>query len=271
MLKLAQQIALCLLAGVALAASARAIQEPQLSEDQIRAFLLNAKVVKDKSAPKGITGVRRLTLSDGTITHDAGFQAIDEYKTTFEGFDGGKEMNFRDCYKYDIAAYELAKLIGLGDMMPVTVARKYQGKEGAMSWWLPVKMDDVTRVHNKIDPPDVEAWNRQMYKKRVFAELVYDTDPNLGNVLISAEWHVWMIDFTRAFRLHHVLRNEKNLLKCDRQLLENLRKLDANELTARTKGFLTKPEIQGVMARRDKIVKYFEKLVAEKGENEVLY
>ncbi len=271
MLKRTQQIALFFLAGVAFAASARAMQEPQFTEDQMRAFLLKAKVVKDKSAPKGITGVRRLTLSDGTMTHDASFQAIDEYKAKFEGSDGTVEINFRDSYKYDIAAYELAKLIGLGDMMPVTVARKYQGKDGAMSWWLPVKMDELTRLDKKIEPPDVGAWNRQMYRKRVFAELVYDTDPNLGNVLISAEWHLWMIDFTRAFRLYHELRNEKNLVRCDRQLLENLRKLNANELTARTKGFLTKPEIQGVMARRDKIVKYFEKLIGEKGEDQVLY
>ncbi len=271
MLKRAQQIALFLLLGVGFGASARALQEPQLTEDQIRAFLLNAKVVRDKSAPKGITGVRRLTLSDGTITHDASFQAIDEFKSRFEGADGTVEMNFRDSYKYDIAAYELAKLIGLGDMMPVTVARRYEGKAGAVSWWLPVKMDELTRLHDKIEPPDVEAWNRQMFKKRVFAELVYDTDPNLGNVLISAEWHLWMIDFTRAFRQYHYLRNEKNLVKCDRRLLENLRKLDAGELATRTKDFLTKSEIQGVMARRDKIVKYFEKLIAEKGENEVLF
>jgi len=34
---------------------------------------------------------------------------------------------------------------------------------------------------------------------------------------------------------------------------------------------LTDPEVQAVMARRDKIVSHFEKLVTQKGENEVLY
>jgi hypothetical protein len=264
-------IALSLLLFLAVAAPTPAVQEPQLTEDQLRQFLLTAKVIANKSASKGITGVQRLSLSDGKITHDAAFQAIDESKPRFEASDGSIEINFRDSYKYDIAAYELAKLLGLGDMMPVTVPRKWDGKAGALSWWLPVKMDEAKRLKDKIEPPDTEAWNRQMHKMRVFAELVYDTDRNLGNVLISENWHLWMIDFSRAFRLQHDLRTPKNLVRCERQLLENLRRLDAKELTAKTQEFLTKMEIQGVMARRDKIVKLFEQLIAEKGEQAVLY
>jgi len=42
---------------------------------------------------------------------------------------------------------------------------------------------------------------------RVFSQLVYDTDRNLGNVLISEDWHLWMIDFTRAFRNNPWLEN----------------------------------------------------------------
>jgi hypothetical protein len=54
-------------------------------------------------------------------------------------------------------------------------------------------------------------------------------------------------------------------------LFEKLKTLDGNELAQRTKRYLTKPEVQGVMARRDKIVERFQKLIVEKGENEVLY
>jgi hypothetical protein len=268
----AQSIVFSFLLCIASAASAAAVQEPQLTEDQMRQFLLTAKVIQDKTAKKGITDTSRLTLSDGNITHDASFQSIDEHQHRFEGADGTVEMNFVDSYKYNIAAYELAKLLGLGDMMPVTVLRKYVGKYGSLSWWLPVMMDEADRLKKKISPPDVDAWNNQMYKKRVFAELVYDTDSaNVTNVLISKDWHLWMIDFSRAFRLYHDLRNPKSLEKCDRQLLENLRKLDGKELTEKTKNLLTKSEVQGVMARRDKIVQLFEKLIAQKGEKDVLY
>jgi hypothetical protein len=41
---------------------------------------------------------------------------------------------------------------------------------------------------------------KQMYRMRVFDELIYDTDPNLTNILIGKDWTLWRIDFTWAFR-----------------------------------------------------------------------
>jgi hypothetical protein len=110
-----------------------------------------------------------------------------------------------------------------------------------------------------------------MYKVRVLDQLVYDNDPNLTNVLIGEDWKIWRIDFTRAFRLSKDLRDPKDLVRCDRQLFEKLKTLDGNELADKTKHYLTKDEVKAVMARRDKIVAQFQKLISEKGENEVLY
>jgi len=156
-------------------------------------------------------------------------------------------------------------------MLPVYVERKWKGNPGSLSWWLPTQMDEAERVKKKVDVPDKEAWNDQMYRIRVFDELVYDTDPNLTNILIGTDWKLYRIDFTRAFRRYKDLQHPQNLTRCDRRLLEKLRALDGSELQQRTEGYLTKWEVQAVMARRDKIVAYFQKLVAEKGENEVLY
>ena len=184
---------------------------------------------------------------------------------------GRTEFNFVDSYKYDIAAYTLAELLGLDDMLPVTVERKWGGNSGALSWWLPVKMDEVQRHKQKMTAPDGDAWNNQMYKIRVFDQLIYDTDANLTNVLIGPDWKIWRIDFTRAFRLYKDLRDPKDLVRCDRNLLEKLKALDGNELSEKTKNYLTKDEVKAVMARRDKIVAYFQKLISQKGETEVLY
>ena len=41
--------------------------------------------------------------------------------------DGHVEINFVDSYKYNIAAYGIAELLGLDDMMPVYVERKWNG------------------------------------------------------------------------------------------------------------------------------------------------
>ncbi len=242
---------LFLMAILANSSVSRAQEEPQLTVEQQKGFLLDAKVVKVQDIRKGINSIKRYTMTDGRITHDAHFEV--------------------GSYQYNLAAYELAQLVGLGDMMPVTVERKLFGQTGALDWWLPVQMDEAERLRKKIDPPDPTAWNHQIYRMRVFAQLVYDTNRNSANILYGKDWKLYMVDFTRAFRLYRELENPKNLIKCSRELLDKLRKLDEAQLTARTKKYLSPPEIQGVMARRDKIVAHFEKLIAEKGEAQVLY
>jgi hypothetical protein len=257
---------LCLTCGLFAVAG----DEPSLTKEQIKEFLRTAKVVNSRPASKGITGTWRLTLSDGTVTHDASFQPIDEHKAQKQvGI--GTELNFVDSYKYNIAAYGLAELLGMDDMLPVYVERKWEGHAGSLSWWLPVKMDEAERYKQKLKAPDPDAWNNQMYKIRVFDQLVSDTDPNLTNVLIGENWQIWRIDFSRAFRLNKDLKNPKDLVRCHRQLFEKLKALDANALTDKTKGYLTKDEVKAVMARRDKIVAQFQTMIAEKGESEILY
>jgi hypothetical protein len=245
--------------------------DAELTKDQIKEFLTTAKIVSAKQSGKGITHPLRLTLNDGKMTHDASFQAVDEHKTNVQMASGKTEMNFVDSYKYNIAAYMLAEMLGIDDMIPVYVERKYKGDSGSLSWWLPVKMDEEERAKQKLAAPNLDAWNNQMYRIRVFDQLVYDTDPNLTNVLISEDWKIWRVDFTRAFRLDKNLRNPADLVRCDRQLLEKLKTLDGNQLGDKTKRYLNKDEVKAVMARRDKIVEKFQQLVAEKGEGAVLY
>src|SRR5713101_2527635 len=258
-------------AGVIFSLGARAGDDAQLSKEQIKHFLQTAEIVKSAPSSKGVTHPWRLTLSNGTMAHDASFQPVDEHKAEMKLESGKVELGFVDSYKYNIAAYRLAELVGLDDLLPVYVERKWKGKTGSLSWWLPVKMDDAERVVKKIEPPNPEKWNSEMYRIRVFDELVYDSDPNLTNVLIGEDWTVWRVDFSRAFRKDKDLRFPKNLVKCDRQLLEKLKALKSDEVSEKTKDYLTKDEVKGVMARRDKIVATFQSLIAEKGEKEVLY
>ncbi len=260
-------LATCLL-GIPLA---NAANDTTLSNKEIEEFLLTAKIVGAKPSHKGSTNSFRLTLSGGNLTHDAHFQPIDEHKATTQMAGGHTEMNFVDSYKYNIAAYRLAEMVGMDDVVPVYVERKYKGDSGSLSWWLPVKMDEAERVKQKVDPPDADAWNNQMYRIRVFDQLVYDDDANLTNVLIDKDWKIWRIDFTRAFRLKKELREPGDLVRCDRQLLEKLKKLDGDQLAERTKHFLNKEEVKALMIRRDKIVERFQQLIAEKGEAAVLY
>ena len=236
-----------------------AAEMPKLSLPEQEEFLKTAKVIRTKAAVGGITGSLRATMSDGKITHDAQIQQVDEAKTRFEG-SRGVEMNFRDTYKFNVAGYRLGKLLGL-NMIPASVERSYKGSGAAFTWWVDdVMMDEAGRISKKLSAPDPDNWNDQMYVVRVFDQLIFNTDRNLGNLLITKEWQLWMIDHTRAFRISHDLLMAKNLVKCERSLLGAMRKLNAAELKAVMGDAITSSEQQGILKRRDKIVAVFEKL-----------
>jgi hypothetical protein len=132
-------------------------------------------------------------------------------------------------------------------------------------------MDESDRLKKKIQPPNPTDWNHQMYRMRVFSSLVRDTDRNLTNVLITPQWKVMMIDFSRGFRLQAELMHAKDLAKIDRKLLANLEALSKDSVRQATKDFLTKSELDSMIVRRDLLVAHFKKLVADLGAEKVLY
>ncbi len=236
---------------------------------EMEEFLKFGKIGVQKSIPKGVTLPRRATLEYKGLQHDAAIQTIDISKTEFRTATT-VELNFRDSWKYNVAGYELAKILEL-NMVPPYVERPVAGQPASLSWWVDDAMVELDRRHRKLDVPDVNAWNQQMYAVRVWHELIYDTDPNLSNLLVTKDWQLWIIDFTRAFRLYKDLRVRKNLVQCDRTLLAKLRNLDAKVLRKKLTPWLTNGEINGLVARAAKIVSFFDHEVAAKGEGAVLY
>jgi len=228
-------------------------------------------VVKAVPAGSGLTGSWRLTLRDGDWIHDAHFQSVDERAPRKE-VAGGVEVGFVDSYRYNVAAYLLARLVGLDHMVPVSVERRWRSRDGAMTWWVDdVMMDEKERFERGLLPPDGEGWSRQADKAKLFSELIHDTDRNRSNVLITRSFEVWMIDFTRAFRPWPKLRSKDELLRCDRAVYERLRSLTPEELTSALGKILKPRELEGVLSRRDLLVAHFQNLVRERGAASVLY
>jgi hypothetical protein len=243
------------------------------SREEKEQFLLTAKVVKTRGISEGVTNSQRATLESERGIHDAHIQTIDEYKAKFESATGGSEMNFKDTYKFNLAAYLLERTLDL-NMIPVTVERSVGGHHASVTWWIDnVLMDEKERLRRKEDPPEAvrDKWNRQMYIVRVFDQLIYNTDRNLGNILITKNWNIWMIDHTRGFRTYKELPDPKNLVKCDRELLKGLRELNKQTLKEKLGKYLSGMEIDGLLGRRDKIVKFFDDKIARDGEAAVLY
>ncbi|MGD9902321.1 MAG: hypothetical protein AB7U83_02530 [Vicinamibacterales bacterium] len=251
--------------------NALASSQTALSPAAQAEFLRTARVVRSRSIGRGVTVPLRLTLTDGTLTHDAAFQSVYERRAQADFGPKGVEFNFADSHHFNLAAYALAGMLDLDGMMPVTVHRVWNGREGTITWWIDDAFDESTRIKEKRQPPNPSAWNQQMYKMRVFAALVGDTDRNLGNVLITQDWKLWMIDFTRAFRLWDELKYPADLHQIDRTLLQRLRELDAATVKAATTHCLTSFEQEAVLKRRDLLVAHFDALIKTKGGAAVLY
>jgi hypothetical protein len=242
-----------------------------LSSAQKAEFLRTARVVKAKDLSKGVTRPRKLTLTDGTITHDGVFQSVDQTNQIQRFQNGRVETNFRDSYEYNIAAYRLAVILGLDHMVPVTVERTYDGKRGSLCWWITWRWDEQLRQKEKAQPPDGVDWAYQQNHMRVFGELIHDTDRNMGNQLITEDWRLWMVDFTRAFRRLNFLRSEANVQRCSRALFEKLTALTDEQVSAATAPYLRPGDVKALLKRRDLIVERLERLARERGDHLVFY
>jgi hypothetical protein len=232
---------------------------PALATDAEReAFLAKAKVIRTRPAAKGVTNTLRATLTDGVLTHDASIQTIDEAQAVFQG-NRGTELNFKDRWQFNLAAYKIDRLLGL-NMIPTTVRRRHESKEGSFTWWVDdVLMDEQERYRQKHSAPDTDDWNEQMAIVRLFDQLIANVDRNLGNLLIDKQWSIWMIDHSRAFRINKELRSPENVTRVERGLLDRLRTLNRDGLHQDLKDYLTNAELDALLARRDAIVQRMEK------------
>jgi hypothetical protein len=254
-----------------LATAVRAQVHSQVIQgEEIENFLRNAEFVELKTLSIGITAPKKVTLLLDGQTRYGVFKTIDESKALMKFDDGRVDMNFQDSWKSEIAAYEIDKIIGLG-MIPATVERTYKGAKGSLQFWVDSMMSEAEHKKNKAISPNPVMFNELMYKTRLFDNMVYNTDRNLQNLLITKDWELVLIDHSRAFRPQSMLKSPKDLEKFSRALLEGIGKLTKENLTEKAGMYLPKPQIEGLLERRDQILSLAKKTAAEKGEGVAFY
>ena len=240
-----------------------------LTAEQMETFLLEAKVVKSRPSKSGTTGTLIITLSDGMLTHDAQAQFVD-IEHAFYKVQNYTESNFKDFFGFNIAAYKLAVLLGF-ENVPVSVARSVTGKPAAVTWWLENAMTEEARRMKSATDPNEQRFAHYRYRQQLFDELIQNRDRNTGNTLYTADWMTWMVDHTRSFRLSTDLGKPDELIRVERSLYDNLKKLTVTSLATAVGKQLRKAEVEAVIARRDVIVNHFDARIAKSGEASVLY
>ncbi len=223
--------------------------------DIIADFMRTAPIGRIEDIPVGVTKPRRALLTaEGPVA-----------SVVVKDLRPGRKSGYWDSYQSEIAAYELDRMLDL-NMVPPTVEKRVNGT--LMSAQMFVERCVWLKELSAERPPNVDAWNRQVHRQRVFDNLIANIDRNAGNLLVyrTPEWHLVLIDHSRCFTSSKKMPFE--MTKIDRPLFEKLKALDKASLEARL-GRLLVDGVDSLLARRDAIVKHFEKLAASKGDAQV--
>jgi len=241
-------------------------------------FLRTARITDSVQlgGPEATTSPWKLTLSKGDVTRFGLWKDIDI------------EQGGPDRWRFEVAAYRLDVLLGLG-MVPPTVERAFQGRWGSLQLWMGETESLKARMARGADIREDkrEDWLRKAYLERAFDSLIANDDRNVGNILIGTDESMILIDHSRTFRTEGpfaktLVYGASGLkratdgtpypfLKLPRAFVEKLRTLDAKSIRDTVKGHLTGREIQVLLARRDLVLKEIDSLIRERGEAEVLY
>ena len=247
----------------------------EIAEDaEWEGFLKTAEITgkRQLGGGKAVNAPWRLTLEKDGIERNALWKNPE-----------GLQKGYLESWKWEIAAYRLDRYLEL-NMVPPTVEREFQGERGSCQLWVTAEMDLRRKVREKIEiPPNkVYHWDNAIYLQRAFDNLIANQDRHLGNILITKDWRMILIDHSRSFGTSEefttqLINTEKQndspriMKKLPRAFVEKLKSLDFKLIEAIVGEYLTDEEIKAVFLRRDLILKDIDERIKKLGEDKVLY
>lgn len=240
--------------------------------EEAERFLATAQIVRMKPVGVGITNPYKVYLTNGNRTIKAIWKTVDEHRQELSRSERGSfQFGFRDSYKYEIAAYELDKLLGLG-LVPPTVERTIDNQTGSLQLWVEGAFTEFERRKKQLLPKDGWRWGAQMYKVDLLNQLIYNTDTkNALNILFDPDFRVYAIDHSRSFRLYKELPAAEELRRFSRSVIDKLRELDRERAESRLGRWLNGGELSALLKRCDLLLAHVDRLVVEQGEAVAYY
>lgn len=219
-------------------------------------LLQQANITKFKPIEAGVTQSKKAYLEHEGLRFKAIFKTediipknapIEKYRNT-------------DSYKYEIAAYRIARHIGL-NMIPPTVLRTVNGKKGSLQLWIDDTFNDKNRIEDKRYPSESCVLSYQASLMNMFDILIFNEDRTLSNILYTeADWLMWMIDHSRSFRTHKQVPKylKAARLRHSEKIKEKLKSLNYQNLHKLTKGLIKRRQLKALLKRRDLLLKHWQ-------------
>jgi len=238
-------------------------------------FIKTAKIIgqEQMGGSAAVTNPWRLKLEKEGVSHDALWKNVE-----------GRPKGFVDSWKYEIAAYEMDKLLGL-NMIPPTVEIRFQENRGSCQLWEDTEMSLLQKNEKKIPTPGglkTVNWNKATYLQRAFDNLIANEDRHANNILITKDWRMLLIDHSRSFRssgkfTKDLIYTEKHregpklMSLLPRAFVEKIKGLTFEQIKGVVGEYLTDAEINAVLTRKELVLKEIDRLIKLNGENNVLY
>ena len=224
-------------------------------ESQIEQQLAEGKIAKMEDVPIGVTKPQRATIEGMPV------------RFAWKPLPPGYSKGFMESYKAEIAAYKLDRMLEL-HMVPPIVERRIESKNGAAVFWI-----ENTRPWSVAKPPQgpEPQWSLQLTRMKMFDLLIANIDRNQGNLMYDADWHLFLIDHSRAFIDKNNLKGIAPLGRVDRKLWEKMQALTMEDLDRGLEKWVGTKEKKSLLVRRDLMAKSIQALVARSGEKFVFY
>jgi hypothetical protein len=248
------------------AAALRPAGQADAEQKELEAYLKKANV---GAILKGAQGGRgegwTINLHDGKTARRGFFKYVDIRRPT----------NFPISYKYELAAYELTKLLKINIVPPVIEREiqepKGQKRKGSLQIYVEGCISERDRMLKKIDPPNPQAFADALEEINVFEILTSCDHLSPRDILIHRDtWRVCRVDFAEAFDPSTELLPEAVIRRCSKRLYKGLLDLSPVDVEATLKPYLNPREIKGLLDRRNLIIEKIKNLIIDKGEAAVL-
>lgn len=248
---------------------APAVLEDPLTEagpetpEEIEEFLRGASPLFVIPGPAGRTDPWRVRLGGEGVERWAQFKYIDR----------PRPAAIPDSYRYELAAYALAKHLGLGFVPPV-VERGINETLGSLQIFVDDAIRESEIQRRKVVLADPGAHDRSLADLRVFINLVADrcdADRDRDILVQRRSSKVFAVDFSQAFSPRADAVPGCGITRCSRDLYERLRRWDGDAVDRLLGGYLNEDELRALQARAGAVLDEIRNQIHLKGESAVLF